>query len=187
MSKETWRLLALWVWIMLGSSLLGQLFSLPRWSNCGVRHHGAKTFAYKKNIPAYLEYGRRMRSGFAFQVRAMVGQNAQLIKKFKQGAYRGNKELFEAETREFSNSLLDSLQQFDGQQVPDVLLAEHTKISICHRLCLESNSLLIEAFDAEGAAQQLLVKEAEKKMKEAWKYGDGGVKQFFQEWPKIPT
>jgi len=120
-------------------------------------------------------------------MRAMVAQNASLIKKFKQGEYRGHKEQFKADTDEFSSVLLDSIQQFDGQMVPDVLLAEHTNIAICHRLCYESNLLLIQAYKAEGAEQKLLVRQAENKMKEAWKYGDWGVRQFFLDWPKIPT
>jgi len=176
----------LFIAIVIGGTIWGY-FKFIHWRPLTLAGHNHKTFPYKKNVPAYLEYGRRMRSGFAFQVRAMVAQNASLIKKFKSKEYQDNKEQFEADTSEFCNVLLDSIQQFDGQQVPDVLNKEHTNISICHRLCYESTLLLIQAYGAEGAEQSKLLKQSENKMKEAWKYGDSGVKQFFLEWPKIPT
>lgn len=176
----------LFIALIIGGSIWGY-FKFVHWRPLTLAGKNHKTFPYKKNIPAYLEYGRRMRSGFAFQIRGMVSQNAQLIKKFKTKEYKDNKAQFDTDTTEFCNLLLDSITQFDGQQVPDVLNQEHTKISICHRLCYESTLLLVQAYGAEGAEQDKLVKESEKKMKEAWKYGDGGVKQFFTDWAKTPT
>ena len=151
----------------------------------GLAGHNHKTFRYKKNAPAYLEYGRRFRTGFGFQVRAMCGQNADIIKKFKAGAYKEHKDEFEADTTAFCNALLESIEQFDGQSVPDVLEKSHIKISNCHRLCYESVQALREAYSSEGAEQQRLVREAEKKLKDAWTTGDAGVKLFNAIWATV--
>lgn len=143
-----------------------------------------KTFAYKTNPAAYLEYGRRMRTGFGYQVRAMCGQNADLIKKFKKGEYARDRAAFEDETSAFCNALLDSIQQFDGQQVPDIMEKSHAKISNCHRACYESVQALREAYGTEGGEQSRLVREAEKKLKEAWTTGNAGVKLHNQIWAR---
>ncbi len=148
-------------------------------------HH--RTFSYKRNSAAYLEYGRRMRTGFAYQVRAMCGQNTDLIKKFKRGDYLNQRDEFDADTASFSDSLLESITQFDGQQVPDVLEKSHAKIANCHRLCYESVQALREAYGAEGYEQARLVKEAEKKMKEAWLTGNAGVKLHNEIWARTTT
>ena len=164
--------------VLVGAALCaaGGLWSLGGVPRHPIAGHQRKVFNYKKNVPAYLEYGRRMRTGFSFQVRAMCSQNADLIKRFKAGEYRQKKDEFEADTTDLCNSLLESIEQFDGQQVPDVMQKSHLKISNCHRLCYESIQVLREAYSAEGAEQQRLVMEAEKKMKEAWTSGDAGVK-----------
>ena len=155
------------------------------YSRChGLAGHNRNIFSYKKNPAAYLEYGRRMRTGFGYQVRAMCGQNADLIKKFKAGDYKEHKEVFESETNSFCNSRLESLEIFDHQQVPDVLEKSHAKISSSHRLCYESIQALKEAFSAEGAEQKRLVRESEKKLKEAWITGDAGVKLHNKIWAK---
>jgi len=154
------------------------------WTLAGHNH---PTFRYKKNAPAYLEYGRRMRTGFGFQVRAMCGQNADLIKKFKAGEYKDRRDEFNADTSAYCNALLESIEQFDGQQVPDVMEKSHAKISNCHRLCYESIQALREAYSSEGAEQQRLLKEAEKKMKEAWTTGDAGLKLHNAIWARTKT
>lgn len=176
----------LFIAIVIGGSIWGY-FKFIHWRPLTLAGHNHKTFDYKKNAPAYLEYGRRMRTGFAFQVRAMCGQNAEIIKKFKAGTYKNNKDEFDADTSSFCNSLLESIEQFDGQQVPNVLEKAHAKIANCHRLCYESVQALREAYGSEGAEQQRLLKEAEKKMKEAWTTGDSGVKLHNAIWARTTT
>lgn len=170
--------LVLVAWVVLCSGCgLWSLHSLAG-SYCvyTLKGHGHTNFSFKKNPAAYLEYGRRMRTGFAFQVRAMCGQNAELINKFRTGGYEGQREVFDNETTAFANALLESVELFDGQQVPDVMEKSHAKIANCHRLCYESVQALREAYGAEGADQERLIREADKKMKEAWTTGDAGVK-----------
>lgn len=162
-------------------------FQGPYCTYCTGSHPSHRTFKYKKNSAAYLEYGRRMRTGFAYQVRAMVALNADLIKKFKAGLYEDHKAEFDADTTAFCNSLLDSIEQFDGQQVPDVLEKSHAKIANCHRLCYESIQALREAYGSQGDERRRLVREAEKKLKEAWITGDAGVKLHNAIWEKTAT
>lgn len=171
----------LFIAIVIGGTMWGY-FKFFHWRDLVNAGHNHKTFDYKKNSAAYLEYGRRMRTGFSFQVRAMCGQNADIIKKFKKGEYREHKAEFDADTSAFCDSLLDSIQQFDGQQVPNILEKSHAKIAACHRLCYESVQALREAYGAEGAEQARLLKEAEKKLKEAYTTGSAGVKLHNDIW-----
>ncbi len=149
--------------------------------------HQHKTFAYKNNVAAYLEYGRRMRGGFRFQVRSLCGENADLIKRFNKGEYTQDRAAFEADTSAFCNSVLDSIQQWDGQQVPDIMEKSHAKISACHRLCYKSVQTLREAYGSEGAEKVRLVSEAEEKLKQAWMTGEDGVKLHETIWANTPT
>ncbi len=176
----------LFIALVIGGSIW-TYFKFVHWRPLTLAGNNHKTFDYKKNSAAYLEYGRRMRTGFGYQVRAMCGQNADLIKKFKKGEYKENKSLFDEETSAFCNSLLDSIQQFDGQQVPNVLEKSHAKISKCHKLCYESVQALREAYGSEGAEQTRLVKEAEKKLKDAWVTGSAGVKLHDSIWANTRT
>lgn len=176
----------LFIAIVIGGSIWGY-FKFVHWRHLTLagKHH--VTFDYKKNVAAYLEYGRRVRTGFAFQVKAMTDQNRDLIKKFKSGEYKDSKEAFDADTTTLCNALLDSIQQFDGQQVPNVLNSPHTKIAICHRLVYESVQALREAYAAEGAEQTRLLKEAEKKQKDAFTQGSAGVREFYAIWARTST
>lgn len=176
----------LFIAVVIGGSIWGY-FKFIHWRPLTLAGHNHKTFVQKKNAPAYLEYGRRFRTGFSFQVRTMCVQNADIIKKFKAGEYKEHKDEFDADTSTFCNGLLESIEQFDGQQVPDVLEKSHAKISNSHRLCYESIQALREAYGAEGAEQQQLVREAEKKMKEAWTTGDAGVKLHKAIWDRTGT
>ncbi|MBN9420766.1 MAG: hypothetical protein J0I12_35300 [Candidatus Eremiobacteraeota bacterium] len=181
------RGLATFLWVSLCTVCgLWVLAGLPRhpwrcnYGRVGPHH----TFAYKRNSAAYLEYGRRMRTGFAFQVKAMVQQNADLINKFKKGEYRDHREAFESDTTAFCNSVLESVTQWEGQQVPDVLEKSHARIANCHRNCYESVQALREAFGAEGGEQMRLLLEAEKQLKEAWACGSSGVKLHNDIWAR---
>ena len=176
----------LFIAIVIGGTIWAY-FKFIHWRPLTLAGHNHKTFSYRKNAPAYLEYGRRMRTGFGFQVKAMYMQNADLIKKFKKGEYKDHKEEFDADTSSFCNSLLESITQFDGQQVPDVLEKSHAKIANSHRLCYESTQALREAYAAEGADRDRLLKEAEKKMKEAWAAGSSGVKLHNDIWSRTTT
>lgn len=154
------------------------------WRCYVIAGHSHTTFNYKKNPAAFREYGRRMRTFFAFQVKGMCDQNKDLIKKFKAGEYKGHKDTFESDCSRLCNAMLDTIQQFDGQEVPDVLNASHTKIGTAHRLCYESVQSLREAYDAEGTEQVRLVKEAEKKLREAHTCGAAGLKEFYTIWAR---
>lgn len=176
----------LFIAIVLGGSIWGY-FKFVHWRPLVNAGHNHKTFDYKKNPNAFLEYGRRMRTFFAFQVRGMCDQNKDLIKKFKAGEYKEHKDVFEQDASNLCNAMLDTIQQFDGQEVPNVLNASHSKISAAHRLCYESVQSLREAYDAEGAEQSRLVKEAEKKLKEAQATGATGVKEFYSIWARTST
>lgn len=188
-SDEFFQSLAILVWSALCTAVgLWLLPSLQPWP-CGqcMQGHHHQTFAYKKNTAAYLEYGRRMRTAYRYQVRAMVGQNADLIGSFKKGEYARDRDRFEKDTDEFCNALLEFIQQFDGQQVPDVMEKSHAKIANCHRLCYESVQALREAYGAEGSEQVRLVHESEKKLKEAWTTGNAGVKLHDAIWAHTST
>lgn len=176
----------LFIGIVLGGSIWAY-FKFVHWRPLTLAGHNFKTFQYKQNIPAYLEYGRRMRNGFASQVKAMCSQNSDIITKMKAGKYKDNKADFDRDTTDFCNSLLESIQQFDGQQVPDVLAKSHAKVANCHRLCYESVQSLREAYVAEGAEQARLIKEAEKKYREAWAQGTAGVREHQEVWSRTST
>jgi|EP01012_Entosiphon_sulcatum_P034902 hypothetical protein len=171
----------LFIAIVLGGIIWGY-FKFIHWRPLVNAGHMHKTFPYKKNPPACLEYGRRMRTFFSFQARAMCDQNKELIKKFKAGDYKDHKDLFDADCSALCNSMLDTIQQFDGQEVPDLLNAPHTKISTAHKYCYESVQSLVEAYGAEGAEQSRLVKEAEKKLSQAAAAESTGIKEFNSIW-----
>ena len=178
------NLLGVLLWVAV-CSRLGLWMMRPKWTCCPNYGHSHKTFKYKKNPNAYLEYGRRMRTFFAFQVRGMCDQNKELIKKFKAGEYKDRKDIFQSDCSTLCNAMLDTISQYEGQEVPDVLNVSHTKIAAAHRLCYESVQTLREAYDAEGAEQARLVKEAEKKLREAQACGAAGVKEFYSIWGRI--
>lgn len=171
----------LFIAIAIGGSIWGY-FQFVHWGPLVKAGNNHKTFSQRKNWPAYLEYGRRFRTGFAFGTKAMCQQNYDLLKRFKKGEYKSEPDRFDQDCKEFMNALLESVQQFDSQEVPAVLDAAHRKVSRTHGLCYESVLFLREANHAEGGERDRLVKEAEKKMKEAWKLGDQGVKEFFRIW-----
>jgi len=170
----------LWSFLALGPLVWGyeKFFNWTPTCHC---HRRQRTFSANASPVAYRNYAMRV-IAFAPRVKAMVGRNADLIKNFKSGRYKQHKEDFDADTSAFCNSLLESIEQFEGQQVPDVLEKSHIKISNCHRLCYESIQALREAYSSEGAEQQRLLKEAEKKMKEAWTTGDAGFKLHKAVW-----
>lgn len=151
----------------------------------GMRCVASKPLQSERNsTAAYLKYGRRIRTGFSYQVRAMCGQNADMIRKFKKGEYAQDRAAFEAETSAFCNSLLESVQQFDGQPVPDILERSHAQISACHRLRFESVEALRKAYGEDGEAQSRMVRLAEKRLKQAWASGSAGVKLHNEIWAR---
>jgi len=172
--------------LLIGGTIWGY-FQFIHWKPLVKAGNNHKTFPYKRNIPAYLEYGRRFRTGFDFGSKGMVRNCYDLVKKFKKGEYKNDESLFDADTKTFMNQLLDSIQQFDGQEVPDVLEKAHRQVAKAHGLCYESILFLREAYKAEGAEQTRLVKEAEKKAIEAWKTRDAGVSLFYKTWERTGT
>ncbi len=148
----------------------------------GGRAH--RTYSYKHNPASYFEYGRRMRMGFSFQVTTMCAENADLIRKFRAGDYDRQRDVFESDTTAFCDSVLESIQQFDGQAVPDVLEESHAKISNCHRLCYESVRGLREAYDAPAPERTVLIKESQKKALEALSTGKAGLKLHNEIWAR---
>lgn len=172
--------------LAIGGSIWGY-FQFVHWKPLVKAGNNHRTFPYKKNIPAYLEYGRRFRTGFDFGSKGMVKNNYELVKKFKKGAYKDNPGEFDSESKAFMNQLLDSIQQFDGQEVPDVLEKAHRQVARAHGLCYESILFLREANKAEGAERDRLVKESEKKALEAWKTAHAGVTLFYQIWDRTGT
>jgi hypothetical protein len=176
----------LFIAIAIGGTIWGY-FQFVHWRPLVRAGNAHKTFVQSKNWPAYLEYGRRFRVGFSFGVKAMCTQNYNLIKDFKKGAYKDNPDGFEADTKAFMNGLLESVTQFDGQEVPVRLESPHKKVSKAHGLCYESILFLKEANKAEGAERDRLVKESEKKAKEAWQVGTAGVNEFKRIWSSTGT
>ena len=134
---------------------------------------------------AFMEYGRRMRTGFAFQVRAMCRQNGEILTKFKAGGYDLHPDDFETETSSFCSALLESIQQFDGQAVPDVLERSHVQISRCHGLCYDSIEVLRKAYSSHGEERLRLLHLAESAAKKAWQTGYAGVKLHNETWERV--
>jgi hypothetical protein len=178
------NLLGVLLWVAM-CTRLGLWMLHPHWTCCPCAGHSHTTFHYKNNPVACLEYGRRMRTFFAFQARAMCDQSKELIKKFKAGEYKGHKDLFESDCSALTCSMLDTIQQFDGQEVPDILNAPHLKLSSAHRFCYESIQALSEAYDAEGPEQARLVKESEKKLIQAQATVATAVKEFNSIWAHL--
>lgn len=142
---------------------------------------------YKHNSAIYLEYGRRMRIGFGYQVRAMCRQNADLIKKFKVGDYDHRPAEFEADTSAFSGSLLNFMELFEDQQIPREMTKSHAKISNCSRLCYESTQTLRQANRFRGEERVRRVHEAEQKLKQAWASGNEGLQLHNAIWAQTRT
>ena len=167
--------------LVLGGSIWGyfKFFHYGALVNAGKNH---KTFVAKDNWPAYLEYGRRFRGSVSVSVKGMLQQNYAMISDVKKGKYKDRESVFEADTKAFINVLLESVTDFDGQQVPTVLEKSHIMVSKAHGLCYESVLLLKEAQGEEGAERARLIKEAEKKMQDAWKQGMAGVKEHKRVW-----
>lgn len=131
--------------------------------------------------PAYLQYCRRFRTGFSFGSMEMCKQNANLIERFKKGKYAAHPELFDSESGEFVDALLDSVQQFDRQVVPLVMDSAHRKISKTHGLCYQSMVALNEAKAQKGEQQRARhLKESEKWCKEALQTREAGFKEFWR-------
>ena len=149
--------------------------------------HRSKVYQSAQNWPAYLEYGRRMQKGFAYGLMAMCTADSDLIQRVKKGQLAGDE--LERQSQQLLNEALDSRQQFDGQDVPDLMAGPHQKISRAFSLCHESTVYLREAQEAEGAERERLVKEAEKKSREAWAMQDRGIKEFATIWAatRVPS
>lgn len=140
------------------------------------------TFEAKENPPAYLEYGRRFRDQFAQQVKHMVGQQQQMLTRFKKGEYKNSPEKLDQQLKEFINALNDSVSDFNGQQVPSTLKASHVNVARCYRLCYESALALQAAAGSEGAERTSYLKQADKLLLDAWRAGSTGVTQHKQLW-----
>lgn len=167
--------------LVLGGSIWGyfKFFHYSKLANAGKNH---TTFVAKDNWPAYLEYGRRFRTGFALSVEGFLKQNYRLLTDYKKGKYKERDGAFNEETKALIDILLNCITDFDGQQVPTVLEKSHVLLSRSHGLCYESILLLREAHGAEGAERTQLLKESEKKMNEAWKAGTAGSKEHRRVW-----
>ncbi|MBT9588321.1 hypothetical protein IV102_33595 [bacterium] len=138
----------------------------------------SRVFQSSKNWPAYLEYGHRFDSGFRVGVKAVCTINCRLIEQFQRGEWAE----WESQSRQFLKELSVSLEQLDGQQVPDLMVPPHHKISRAHGLCYESILFAREAQQVQGEARQLLLRDAEKKAKEACRLGDAGCQEFLVIW-----
>lgn len=142
------------------------------------------TFAHRSNVPVYLEYCRRMRTGFAFGLVSACQQSRDLLRKYKAGGYDRAPASFQCETKALSDFLLASVDALGSQQVPDVLYGSHLKILKGYRNCYESLAALHEAEQAEGPDRARLLKEAEAKQKEALSSGYAGIREFNQVWAR---
>ncbi|MBT9587852.1 hypothetical protein IV102_31245 [bacterium] len=176
----------LFIAVVIGGSIWAY-FQFVHWRPLARAGNNNKNFQQSKNWPAYLEYGRRFRTGFKFGVKAMCTQNYTMIKRFKQGDFKDSPDQFDNEAKEYMNQLLESVIQFDGQEVPIRLDKPHKKISKAHGLCYESILFLKDANKAEGVERAQLVKEAEKKAKEAWTIGQSGVREMEHIWNTTGT
>ena len=168
---------SVWFCFWLSQQLDGMHFYHPPY-----RRHTppSRVFQSSKNWPAYLEYGHRFDSGFRVGVKAMCTINYRLIEQFKNGELSG--EEWESQSRQFLQQLNVSLEQLDSQQVPDLMVRPHHKISRAHGLCYESILFAREAHKVQGEARQLLLVDAEKKVKQAWCLGDAGCQEFSVIW-----
>ena len=169
--------------IVLGGSIWGY-FKFFHYSGLTKAGNNHKVFDEEDNHAAVIEYGRRFRTVFAFQGKAMTKQNWNIIVKFKKGKYKSEGS-FTADIKGFITALHDSIQDFDGQQVPKKLNGAHKKLSLCHKSCYESARALEEAFELEGVEREAKVKEAESKCKEAFKLQDSAVKEYYRIWPSM--
>lgn len=138
----------------------------------------------KRNVAADLEYVTRMRLVFGFQVKALCARNAELVGRFREGAYARDRRAFDADTDAFTDSLLESIQQFDGQNVPEVMQEAHFKVVECHQLCLDSVKALREAYEAHGAERARLLALSEARCKTAQQVGGSGLREFNAVWSR---
>lgn len=136
----------------------------------------------KRTLGADMEYVTRMRLIFGFQVQALCARNAELVERFRSNAYRQDRRAFDAETDAFNDSLLESIQQFDGQNVPEVMQEAHFKVVECHQLCLDSVKALREAFEAHGPERSRLLALSEARCKTAQQVGSSGLREFNAVW-----
>ncbi|MBS2033798.1 hypothetical protein JST97_02370 [bacterium] len=134
-------------------------------------------FAYRQNDPRFLEYVRRLRSAYSFLLTAACQQNRGILDRYRDGGYQADRQSFLADTQALGDTLLEIVREFDGQQIPNVLYGAHRKFEACLRLNYESLQALREADQAEGADRSRLLKEAEKKLKDALVQGKAGLRE----------
>ena len=126
-------------------------------------------FDHSQNPAAYLEYGRRMRTGFAFGIKATIERNEQVLRQPE-------------ELDSFAQEVRESLQGFDGQQVPRIMRGVHYQISQAYRLCLESVALLRQREGTSPARARYLLAQATHKAALARAAGESGVGDFRRIW-----
>lgn len=139
-----------------------------------------------RNLAADLEYVTRMRLIFGFQVKALCARNAELVERFRSGGYGQDRRAFDADTDAFSDSLLESIQQFDGQNVPEVMQEAHFKVVECHQLCLDSVKALREAYEARGEERSRLLALSDARCRTAQQVGNSGLREFNAVWSRRP-
>ncbi|MBT9585045.1 hypothetical protein IV102_17005 [bacterium] len=121
-------------------------------------------FNHGQNPAAYIEYGRRMRTGFALGIKATLERNEQLLRQPEDLA-------------SFAQEVQQNLQGFDGQPVPRIMRGAHYQISQAQRLCLESIALLRQGKGAQATHKAALARAA----------GESGVGEFRRIWNSAGT
>lgn len=171
----------LFIALVLGGSIWGY-FKFVHWRDLVNADTRYKTFVEKKNWAAYLEYGRRFRQHYDVSTSMMTKQCHDIVKRYEKGEYKGNAEQLQREIQEYKNALLESIQEFNGQEVPQTLEKPHKQIAAAHRLCYESMLELEAAAATEGAESTTYAKNARKKCNEAYKMQAAGKALFYQLW-----
>jgi len=167
--------------LVLGGCIWGY-FRFVHWKPLVQAETGFKTFQDKKNWPARLEYGRRLRGPFDIAVRGMADQVFQRVKRYKKGEFKEDKALFEQECKTFKDQLLTSISDFNGQEVPATLEKPHRMMARVHKLCYEATLSLETAEASEGLDRERAIADAEKKAKEAWQTSRAAVLMFQRIW-----
>lgn len=128
----------------------------------------------------YKDYCRRVETGFSNASKDMCKMNVQMILDFKKGKYAGKPEELQAAITDYSERLMESLEQFDSKPVPQSLESSHKKVAKAHALCYASVLALKEAEELNGQEQASRLKEAERLSAEATRMVEVGLKEFRQ-------
>ena len=172
--------------LVLGGSIWAY-FRFIHWKPLVTAETNFRTFQDKKNWSARLEYGRRVRGPFDIAVRGMADQAFQMVKRYKKGEWKNNESEFEQECKAFKDALLNSISEFNGQEVPITLEKPHRLMARVHKLCYEVVLELELAQASEGAEREKALTTAEKKAKEAWQTSRTATDMFHRVWGATNT